>query len=100
MTYRLHKCELYIIASAEFSGQPSPARAPAWIPTFAPRVSWAVPISILRLLIREAKPAPFAAALSNGAWYRTGVATSAPRASPSNPGGQSKSWQLLDLNQR
>jgi hypothetical protein len=69
MLYRPQKYELYIIASVEFLKQPSAARAPAWIPMSAPKVSWALPISILRLLIREANPAPFAVALSNGPPY-------------------------------
>jgi len=92
--------KLYISASAEFSGQASAAKAPAWIPTFAPRVSWAQPISILRLLIREANPAPFAAAPSSGSWCRTVAPASAPDANLSIPALCYKSWQWLDLNQR
>jgi len=78
---RPRKSELYIIASVEFLWQPSATGAPAWIPTSAPRASWALPISILRLLIREAKPALFAAVPSSGVWCRTVAPTSAPDAS-------------------
>jgi len=56
---------LYISASAGFFRQPSAAKAPVWIPTSAPRANWAQLILILRLLIREAKTAPFAAAPSS-----------------------------------
>jgi len=70
----------YITVFVGFFGQPSAAKAPAWIPTSAPRASWAQHISILRLLIREASPAPFAAALSRGAWCRTAAPASAPDA--------------------
>ena len=92
--------KFYIIASAKFLGQPSEARAPAWILTSAPRASWAQHISILRLRIREASPAPFAAAPSSGSRYRTVAPASAPGANLSVPGLCYKSWQRLDLNQR
>jgi hypothetical protein len=75
--------KLYIIASAKFLGQASAAKAPAWIPMSALRASWAQLISILRLLIREASPAPFAAAPSSGSWCRTVAPASAPDANPS-----------------
>ena len=56
----------YITVFVGFFGQASAAKASAWIPTSAPRASWAQLISILRLLIREANPAPFAAAPLSG----------------------------------
>jgi len=74
--------KLYIRASVEFSGQPSAAKAPAWIPTSALRASWAQPISILKLLIEEASPALFVAAPSSGSRCRTAAPASAPDASP------------------
>jgi hypothetical protein len=78
--------KLYIIASAKFLGQASAARAPAWIPTSVPRASWAQPNSILRLLIEEANPAPFAAIPSNGSRCRTAAPASAPDANLSVAG--------------
>jgi len=76
----------YITVFVEFLGQPSAAKAQAWIPASAPRASWAQPISILRLLIGEANPAPFAAAPSSGSRCRTAAPASAPDANPLVPG--------------
>ena len=62
------------------------SKAPAWIPTSALRASRAQLIAILRLLIGEANPAPFAAAPSSGSWCRTVAPASAPDANLLVPG--------------
>ena len=76
----------YITVFVGFFGQPLAAKAPAWIPTSALRASWAQPILISRLRIRDANPAPFAAAPSSGSWCRTAAPASAPDANLPVPG--------------
>jgi len=52
------------------------------------------------LLIKEASPAPFAAAPSSGSRYKTGGVIFALNANLSALGTQNKSWERLALHQR